>query len=366
MVKEVFLRLANASDKELLLQWANDATCRKNSFSTNKITPNEHEKWFTNIIASENISLFILMVDNKEAGQIRIDRKDGVGYISYSLACQYRGMGLGKIAILLLENEIMGSVGKYYKIRAEVKSGNISSQKIFEELGYNKMVNGESYEYSKSASELIYHNVKESVIECIHRGGGGVLVLSNNRNSIKLYDWILMQGEDAVLFSDKIEAKILQRLTPQYVISYNYSHIIDDECIKFMNGRMINLHISYLPWNKGADPNFWSFIENTPKGVSIHKIDHNLDTGDILVQQELDFKEGIETFATTYKKLNEAILKLFMDNWYDIKTEQCIAKKQFEKGSYHSKKDLERIIPREVINWNETIISFKVRFGLNS
>ncbi len=27
---------------------------------------------------------------------------------------------------------------------------------------------------------------------------------------------------------------------------------------------IINLHISYLPWNKGAYPNVWSFIDETP------------------------------------------------------------------------------------------------------
>ena len=27
----------------------------------------------------------------------------------------------------------------------------------------------------------------------------------------------------------------------------------------------INMHISYLPWNRGFSPNIWSFIDNTPK-----------------------------------------------------------------------------------------------------
>ena len=73
-------------------------------------------------------------------------------------------------------------------------------------------------------------------------------------------------------------------MNPKLIVSYNYKHIIQPEIIVLMNGRLVNLHISYLPWNKGSDPNFWSFIDNTPKGVTIHKIDNHLDTGAILYQ----------------------------------------------------------------------------------
>jgi len=34
-----------------------------------------------------------------------------------------------------------------------------------------------------------------------------------------------------------------------------------------------------------ADPNVWSFIEKTPKGVSIHYLDAGIDTGDIIAQK---------------------------------------------------------------------------------
>ena len=48
---------------------------------------------------------------------------------------------------------------------------------------------------------------------------------------------------------------------------------------------LINLHISYLPYNRGSYPNYWSFKENTPNGVSIHHIDDGIDTGPVLVQK---------------------------------------------------------------------------------
>ena len=40
--------------------------------------------------------------------------------------------------------------------------------------------------------------------------------------------------------------------------------------------------MSFLPYNRGSHPNFWSFVENTPKGVSIHEVSNGIDDGDII------------------------------------------------------------------------------------
>ena len=34
-------------------------------------------------------------------------------------------------------------------------------------------------------------------------------------------------------------------------------------------GKIINLHISFLPFNRGYYPNLWSHQEGTPSGVTI-------------------------------------------------------------------------------------------------
>ena len=100
------------------------------------------------------------------------------------------------------------------------------------------------------------------------------------------------------------------------IISYGYRFKIDEKLIK-KNKNLINLHISFLPFNRGAHPNFWSFIENTPSGVSIHKIDKGIDTGDIINQKLIDFdilknKKKL-TFSYTYKKLINELENLFIE-----------------------------------------------------
>ena len=85
-----------------------------------------------------------------------------------------------------------------------------------------------------------------------------------------------------------------------------------------MQGQIFNLHISLLPYNREASPNFFSFIENTPKGVTIHQIDEGLDMGPILSLKELFFDELKETFASGYEKLILEIQMLFKENWSSI------------------------------------------------
>ena len=63
-----------------------------------------------------------------------------------------------------------------------------------------------------------------------------------NLNEIKKYDWI---------------------------ISYGYRHIIKPDIINESRNPIINLHISYLPWNRGASPNYFSWKNRTKELLSI-------------------------------------------------------------------------------------------------
>jgi methionyl-tRNA formyltransferase len=141
-----------------------------------------------------------------------------------------------------------------------------------------------------------------------------------------------------------------------FVISYGYRHIIRNKKeLKRMDGRAINLHISYLPWNRGADPNLWSWIEGTPKGVSIHCLDAGVDTGDILCQALVPFT-GEETLASSYAKLQAAMQGLFMENWVLIRTGNCPRIAQ-QGGSLHRVKDKARIaLPH---GWNTKVSALR-------
>lgn len=143
-----------------------------------------------------------------------------------------------------------------------------------------------------------------------------------------------------------------------WIVSYNYNYLIPSGVIEYMNGRIVNLHISLLPWNRGFSPNIWSFIDDTPKGVTIHQVDARLDTGGILVQRELFFDTEKETFASTYETLNREIRNLFMETWEDIKIGRLQPHKQTGPGTYHCKNDLENLQKTVPFTWDINIAEF--------
>ena len=183
-----------------------------------------------------------------------------------------------------------------------------------------------------------------------------ILFLTNNDITLPLYKWLReKEGDDNVFLSgDKLDAGLISGI--DFIISYNYAHIIKQEVISLFPHRIINLHTSLLPWNKGASPNIWSFIEGTPGGVTIHEIDSGIDTGDILVQQEIVFDFETETLKSAYEKSHIIISTLFRDNWELIKQGAIKPLTQTEPGTVHYVKDAQ--IFQHIINYDDTIETF--------
>lgn len=187
------------------------------------------------------------------------------------------------------------------------------------------------------------------------------MLLSNNRNFYYLYDCLKEQGEQVFFYSGRLTEEQILFLSPRLVVSYNYGYLIPEKIIQLLEGRIVNLHISYLPWNKGSDPNFWSFIDQTPKGVTIHQLSTVLDQGDILFQKELFFNEKQETFKSAYETLNKEIVQLFMRHFYEIMEQKVVLFPQRGTGTYHRRKDLIDFMGGRAMDWNELIYDFKQR-----
>ena len=190
--------------------------------------------------------------------------------------------------------------------------------------------------------------------------GKKILFLMNNDNSLALYNWLIEQGEEIITFSKKITGELIKDIRPEIIISYNYKYIIEQEVIDYVHGEVFNLHISLLPWNRGASPNFWSFIEDSPKGVSIHKVDAGLDTGDIVVQKEMFFDESKENFSSTYHKLHDELMSLFKKYWDNIRSGRYMVRKQEGVGSFHTKNDMEQFLKENgTLSWDNNIAKYK-------
>jgi methionyl-tRNA formyltransferase len=165
-----------------------------------------------------------------------------------------------------------------------------------------------------------------------------ILILGKSRSPLRPI--IEASGCTAVETEQKIDPGYLNSKAVDYIVSYGYRHILGSELIDHMGGKIINLHISLLPWNRGAAPNFWSFLEDTPKGVTIHYIDAGIDTGDIIAQKEVAFDEQTETLASSYEKLSREIVTLFAETWPQIVAGTAARRRQPPGGTYHAAREL--------------------------
>ncbi|MGY5789042.1 formyltransferase family protein len=191
-----------------------------------------------------------------------------------------------------------------------------------------------------------------------------ILFLTNNSVSRPLIDWL--QGENEItVFEEPLSLDLMDDLRPDLVVSYSYRHIIKQDVLSALPDRFVNLHISMLPFNRGADPNAWSFLDNTPKGVTIHYIDKGLDTGAIIAQRAVDFDEGIVTLGGSYATLQQEIQDLFKENWDVIRDGTTSKKVQVGRGSYHHSREFASI--RDELmgaeGWGVTISTFRSRYG---
>ena len=136
-----------------------------------------------------------------------------------------------------------------------------------------------------------------------------------------------------------------------FIVSFGYRYILKKELIEKIKCPIFNLHISYLPYNRGSHPNFWSFYDKTPSGVTIHLIDDGIDTGPIIYQKKLNFNKYKTTFEQTYYKLRFELENLFIKNINNIIKGTWTAKPQKKIGTYHNFKDL----PKNFSGWSSNV-----------
>jgi methionyl-tRNA formyltransferase len=188
--------------------------------------------------------------------------------------------------------------------------------------------------------------------------------LTNNEITKSLVGWLREKAaEEVVVWQDKLSSNQVASAKPDFLISYNYRHYIRQGVLGLFGARGINLHISYLPWNRGAHPNLWSFLEDSPKGVTIHVLDSGIDTGDILLQKAVPMNPRKETFSSSYATLHREIQALFVQNWDRLKNLAIEPKRQPPGGTVHTLSDFEKI--KHVLGrkgWDAPVLEVKQKY----
>ena len=94
--------------------------------------------------------------------------------------------------------------------------------------------------------------------------------------------------------------------------------IIPREILNITRRGFVNTHPSYLPFNRGKHPSFWSIVEDTKFGVSLHKVLPEVDAGDLIAQHELR-SDWEDTGGTLYNRSLDAMFDLLVDTYPDLR-----------------------------------------------
>ena len=77
-------------------------------------------------------------------------------------------------------------------------------------------------------------------------------------------------------------------------------------------------------------PNVWSFYEGYPSGISIHELDAKFDTGKILIQRKINFKN----FKNQTLNLLMIILFIILKSFYKNADKSAIIQLKFKQDKF--------------------------------
>ena len=136
----------------------------------------------------------------------------------------------------------------------------------------------------------------------------------------------------------KVELEHIKQLKPDIVVVVAYGQIIPSEFLDLQNIVFINIHASLLPKWRGAAP-IQRAIMNCDKetGISIMKIEEELDAGPILLKSKIEITKN-NNYEELSNKMSSLGAKLILDALDLISKKKAnFVPQQQEKATYAKK-----------------------------
>ncbi|WP_022851596.1 formyltransferase family protein [Limisalsivibrio acetivorans] len=127
---------------------------------------------------------------------------------------------------------------------------------------------------------------------------------------------------------------------------------------------VINNHAALLPSSKGVLPYIWNIVQSEPHGLTFHKVDEGIDTGEILAQKHLGRSYGslIEFYRTVFSEYPSMALEAIER----LKNEEYVPKDSSLPDTYYSfpeRKDLSVFRKKggKIVRLSDILGGWKVR-----
>ncbi|AYE33123.1 methionyl-tRNA formyltransferase [Clostridium septicum] len=162
-------------------------------------------------------------------------------------------------------------------------------------------------------------------------------------NNIPVYQPIKLKDDRECI-------EYLKELKPDFIIVVAFGQILTKEVLDIPRYGCINLHASLLPMYRGAAPLNWVIINGENKsGNTTMLMDVGLDTGDMLLKNEVDITEDM-TAGELHDILMSTGADLLIDTIEGLVDGSIVPKKQ-EGETFYAK-----MLNKELgqINWNNS------------
>ena len=142
-------------------------------------------------------------------------------------------------------------------------------------------------------------------------------------NGLKVYQPVKVKNNEEFI-------EELKKLNPDAIVVVAYGKILPKEILEIPKLGCINVHASLLPKYRGAAPIQWAIINGDKKtGVTTMYMDEGMDTGDIILKQEVDIRDD-ETTGELWGELSEIGGKLIVETLKGIEKGNAPRTKQSE------------------------------------
>ena len=137
---------------------------------------------------------------------------------------------------------------------------------------------------------------------------------------------------------DESFAKLLSELDPEVIVVVAYGKILPESVLRYPTYGCINVHGSLLPEYRGAAPMQRAIIDGKAvTGITTMYMDVGLDTGDMLLREEIAIEEE-DNFESIHDKLGALGASLIVKTLSALSAGECPRIPQEESGATYAAK----------------------------
>jgi len=166
----------------------------------------------------------------------------------------------------------------------------------------------------KSKKRILFLGIPDMAyigLDCLLNANTNIVGVLGPKKSHEMYypfkNFVLQRGLNFIEFEELYEdtlIKTIKNLNIDLAVVCSYNYKIPKILLNSVKDGFVNVHPSLLPLYRGGNPYSRVIYNNeTETGVTIHFMDENFDTGDIICQIKQPLQE-YETMGTLFNRLN--------------------------------------------------------------